>query len=43
MERSEIVKVLRERDPFKFIIYSGRIGEQTPQINSENVESNRER
>jgi glyoxylase-like metal-dependent hydrolase (beta-lactamase superfamily II) len=24
-------------DPFKFIIYSGRIGEQTPQINAENV------
>jgi hypothetical protein len=22
-------------DPFKFIIYSGRIGEQTPQINSD--------
>jgi hypothetical protein len=22
-------------DPFKFIIYSGKIGEQTPQINSE--------
>jgi glyoxylase-like metal-dependent hydrolase (beta-lactamase superfamily II) len=24
-------------DPFKFIIYSGKIGEQTPQINPENV------
>jgi glyoxylase-like metal-dependent hydrolase (beta-lactamase superfamily II) len=24
-------------DPFKFIIYSGKIGEQTPQINAENV------
>lgn len=22
-------------DPFKFIIYSGRIGEQTPQINAD--------
>ena len=22
-------------DPFKFIIYSGKIGEQTPQINAE--------
>jgi glyoxylase-like metal-dependent hydrolase (beta-lactamase superfamily II) len=27
-------------DPFKFIIYSGRIGEQTPQMNPENVRSN---
>jgi len=24
-------------DPFKFIIYSGKIGEQTPQINPQNV------
>jgi len=23
---------LTERDPFKFIIYSGKIGEQTPQM-----------
>jgi glyoxylase-like metal-dependent hydrolase (beta-lactamase superfamily II) len=30
-------------DPFKFIIYSGKIGEQTPQINAENVQSNRAR
>jgi alkyl sulfatase BDS1-like metallo-beta-lactamase superfamily hydrolase len=26
-------------DPFKFIIYSGRIGEQTPQINPEKVKT----
>ena len=25
-------------DPFKFIIYSGRIGEQTPQINADDVQ-----
>ena len=25
-------------DPFKFIIYSGKIGEQTPQINAEHAE-----
>src|SRR5215468_2089904 len=30
-------------DPFKFIIYSGKIGEQTPQINAENIESKRTR
>jgi hypothetical protein len=24
-------------DPFKFIIYSGKIGEQTPQINAYNT------
>jgi hypothetical protein len=28
-------------DPFKFIIYSGRIGEQTPQINAEGVKETR--
>jgi glyoxylase-like metal-dependent hydrolase (beta-lactamase superfamily II) len=31
MERSQ------NTDPFKFIIYSGRIGEQTPQINADDV------
>jgi hypothetical protein len=25
--------------PFKFIIYSGKIGEQTPQINAEDVKT----
>jgi glyoxylase-like metal-dependent hydrolase (beta-lactamase superfamily II) len=28
-------------DPFKFIIYSAKIGEQTPQINAENVKDGR--
>ena len=28
-------------DPFKFIIYSRQAGEQTPQINVENVKENR--
>src|SRR5499425_609978 len=39
----KLIERNQNTDPFKFIIYSGKIGEQTPQINAENIESKRTR
>src|SRR5262245_1126919 len=33
----KLMEKSQNTDPFKFIIYSGRIGEQTPQINADDV------
>ena len=33
----KLIEKNQNTDPFKFIIYSGKIGEQTPQINAEDV------
>jgi alkyl sulfatase BDS1-like metallo-beta-lactamase superfamily hydrolase len=33
----KLIEKNQNTDPFKFIIYSGKIGEQTPQINAENT------
>jgi alkyl sulfatase BDS1-like metallo-beta-lactamase superfamily hydrolase len=33
----KLMEKSQNTDPFKFIIYSGKIGEQTPQINAEDV------
>jgi glyoxylase-like metal-dependent hydrolase (beta-lactamase superfamily II) len=33
----KLIEKNQNTDPFKFIIYSGRIGEQTPQINAEDI------
>ncbi len=32
----KLIEKNQNTDPFKFIIYSGKIGEQTPQINAQN-------
>jgi len=32
-KRFVYLKLMEKMDPFKFIIYSGKIGEETPQIN----------
>ena len=37
----KLIEKNQNTDPFKFIIYSTRAGEQTPQMNPENVTENR--
>jgi len=37
----KLIEKNQNTDPFKFIIYSGKIGEQTPQINAEDVKQTR--
>jgi hypothetical protein len=35
----KLIEKSQNTDPFKFIIYSAKIGEQTPQINPQDVKS----